>query len=60
MVSAKDKMLAVLKVNVGKVVSSKLLRKSSGNVSDWARQLRTAKQEGGSIEYRNKEKSCRI
>ena len=56
MVSAKDKMLKVLKKNVGKIISSSLLRKASGNISDWARQLRQAKQEGWDIEYKNKEK----
>lgn len=56
MVSAKDKILKVLKANVGKIVSSEILRKASGNVSEWARPIRTAKQEGWDIEYNPKEK----
>ena len=49
MVSAKDKMLAYLLDHVGELITNAKLREISGNVSDWARSLRTLRQEGWAI-----------
>lgn len=56
MASAKIKMLDVLKCKVGKLVPSWELREASGNISDWARQLRTLRQEGWDLEHDPKRK----
>lgn len=47
---AKDKILKALQGSVGKLVKRDILRKASGDISDWARCIRTLKQEGWNIE----------
>jgi biotin operon repressor len=49
MAGAKHRMLELLKSNVGKTVSRKVLSTAAG-VHDWARAIRTLRQEGWNIE----------
>ncbi len=50
--SSKDKILDMLKNNVGKIVDNNTIRNNVG-ISDWARVLRTLRQEGWDIESKN-------
>lgn len=47
---AKDKILEKLRANVSKLVGRDDLRAASGNISDWARSVRSLRQEGWKIE----------
>lgn len=49
MAGAKTKMLGYMLEHVGRVIPIEKLREVSGNVSDWARGLRTLRQEGWDI-----------
>ena len=50
MVGAKNKMLEYMLKHVGEFIPISRLRIVSGNISDWARVLRTLRQEGWAIE----------
>ena len=51
MPGAKAKMLGYMLAHVGVFIPMDRLRQVSGGISDWARQLRTLRQEGWAIEH---------
>lgn len=54
MVGAKTKMLEYMLGHTGEFISIETMRKVSGDISDWARSLRTLRQEGWDVVAVNK------